>query len=117
MTSYKPDYGFYNHQGPQMLTRVILVYGSFRMSANPDHNFFLLRIPNGRCAWSKKIAPAIQRVIKTVIKPDWKGFDRWKGYSIDHWNTDGVADFEGEAMWHSGKYTRFVWDGTNVVPC
>lgn len=93
--------------------RIILVYGSFADPAT-GANFFMLRVPSGRLPWSKKIAPALHRLIRSWLSHERIAADRAYrqryGYSAEHWNVEG----QDREAWSVTMCSRFIWTGTEL---
>lgn len=99
-------------------TRTILVYGSFN-EPKTDLNFILVRYPDGRVPWSRRIAPALDRMIRDWFTPEQKAAARRErrergGSDIMFWNAEGIED----DAWEDHKGARYQWDGErfNDVP-
>lgn len=92
-------------------TRVVLVYGSFR---DPDtgRNFLLLRIPAPRAPWARRIAPAIDRLVRSLFSETERARDRALRRAgrepLIHWSVEG-----GEAdLWTLRQdVSRYAWTG------
>jgi hypothetical protein len=85
-----------------MKMRNIIVYGEFK-EPEKGVNFIVVRIPDGRCPWAKKIAPAIHRLIKSFTK----------SRSYPDWNAWG--ENEGQDLWATKTAVRYLWDGDDLV--
>ena len=114
---------------------VVLVYGDFDVPPElkgTSVNFFFIRIPEGRIPWSKKIAPAINRIVQSFVPSPQNGpYRRPKvtktedGYLKTyytrerkrkaHWNVEGDPDGTYAAAWNEGKYLNYDWTGTEFV--
>lgn len=78
------------------------VYGEIKIPAE-NNACFIVRIPNGRVPWSKKIAPAINKLINS-----WD-----KNNKNAQWYVDGdTANFIGDMrLWDikAGKILKYQW--------
>ena len=84
--------------------RIVMVYGSFIVPNTPNGvNFILFRMPEGRTPWSKKIAPAINRLVKKWYPPDERE---------PYWNVDWDSYDE---VWRTKKTRKFEWKNENVI--
>ncbi len=105
-------------QPAQKPGRAIMVYGSFK---DPDtgKGFFIIRVPRGRVQWSKKIAPAINRIVTSMYSDEERKQDRylrrmWREPLI-YWNVEG-DDPKGESFWDLKQtVTRYEWNGNELV--
>lgn len=95
----------------------VMVYGSFTDPAT-DKNFFLVRVPLGRKPWAKKIAPAIDRVVRGLFSAEAIKTDRDRRRtgreSLIHWNVEG-EDKPGQLWNLKQDVTRYEWTGTELV--
>jgi hypothetical protein len=80
-----------------------LVYGSFSVPNTDNLNFIIVRMPAGRVPWSKKIAPAINRLVKPWHRPG----DREKFWDID-------GDDEKGSLWAVTLTRKFEWNGAEL---
>jgi len=83
-----------------MSTRTIMIYGSFR-DPETKLNFFFVRVPVGRIPWSKKIAPAIHKLVKPMLENHETIYDWWPERIKDDISKTNV--------------TRYLWDGEKLV--
>ncbi len=100
---------------PEQVT--VLVYGSFT-DPKTGLNFFLIRYPEGRVPWSKKMAPALNRMIREWFSAEQRAQaqrERWLRGDSDamFWQVEGIED----DAWETTKPTRLVWDGSAFVEC
>lgn len=65
-------------------TCACLIYGAFDLKANPKHNFIAIKYSN-MVPWSKKIVPAIKRLLNKIV-------DKHKDYFF---NTDPISYEQG----------------------
>lgn len=98
--------------------KTILVYGSFNVPST-DHNFFIIRVPEGRIPWAKKITPAIDRIVRGLFTKAEHAENRrlrsWGREGIIHWNVEG--DDEKNSYWDlKSRPLRYDWTGTELVP-
>lgn len=94
--------------------RIIMVYGNFK-DPNSDQNFFMIRIPDKRVPWSKKMAPALNRMINGWFTPEEHARSRAHkqrhGYSEIHWNVEG----QDPEYWDASMCSRYDWNGEQFV--
>ncbi len=94
--------------------RIVLVYGNFNDPATKQ-NFFMIRIPEGRVPWSKKIAPALDRMIRGWYTPEQhaanRAYKQRHGYSDHHWNVEG----QDPEYWNASMCSRYDWNGEQFV--
>lgn len=85
---------------------VFIVYGSFT-EPTMGKNFIVVRMPEGRVPWSKKIVPAIHRLVSPWFN---RGVDK-------HWYVDGENDHgPGEPpLWETRTTARYEWTGRSLV--
>ena len=83
--------------------KVILIYGSFKEPTQGE-NFIVLRYPACRIPWSKKIVPAINRLVRPWFPEGGQSRDRF-------WNVDGGY----ESLWETTLTPRYEWDGDKLV--
>jgi hypothetical protein len=86
---------------------VFMVYGSFEVP-NTDKgkgtvNFIIIRKPIGRIPWSKKVVPAINRLVR-----EWYPISRHKD---NFWNCEGTKP----ELWNTKLTRRFEWNGSELV--
>lgn len=83
-----------------------IVYGAFTPPSGTS--FIIVRMPNGRVPWSKKIAPAINKLVR-----------QWKRKDEEfYWNIDGEhTQFEDEIrLWDTRTGAlRYEWNGQELV--
>jgi hypothetical protein len=84
-----------------------MVYGSFTDPTNKA-NFVILRVPEGHLAWSKKIVPAIFRLVKP-----WRD-ENTDGQGKYFWHIDGDPNPK-QSLWNTKKARRYQWNGTDFV--
>lgn len=85
--------------------RVFMVYGSFEDPVSKV-NFIVMRVPEGHLAWSRKIVPAIYRLVRP-----------WRGLGVSDryfWHVDSDPNPK-QSLWDTKKARRYQWDGTNFV--
>lgn len=89
---------------PPTKWRVFMTYGAF---TEPEKgvNFIFVRMPEGRTPWTKKIVPAI----KKLVHP-WRDD---KSMTKTRWDVDGEP--EGGSFWASKKARKFEWNGVELV--
>jgi hypothetical protein len=95
--------------------RILMVYGSFNDPAT-GKNFFLVRIPGGRSPWTKKIAPAIDRLVRGLFSPEDIKADRFRRREgreeLIHWNVEGQDD---DSIWDiKQQVSRYEWTGSEL---
>lgn len=95
--------------------RILMVYGSFN-DPSTGKNFFLVRIPAGRSPWATKIAPAIDRLVRSLYSQDDIMADRVRRRegreSLIHWNVEGQDD---ESIWDIKQdVARYEWTGSEI---
>lgn len=84
---------------------IFLVYGGWCDAQG--HNAIIVEMPKGRVPWSKKIAPAIHRLVKPWIKEN-----KW----YPGWNVDGFSTEEdAQRAWDNSTFPRYRWTGTELV--
>ena len=92
--------------------RIFLLYGDW--TDGQGLNFVYCRCPGGRVPWSRKIAPALQRLVRRM-------HGGARNRPLPFWSIDGLPaepGVEQGAMWDShtqGKARRFRWDGAEFV--
>lgn len=108
-------------------TTPILVYGDF-LEPTMGKNYIIVFVPSGRIPWSKKIAPAIDRLVQSFVpKPIRAAYKRPKHVL----NSDGsgityswTRERRQKASWSVDNYdvpgetkttVRYAWSGTNLV--
>jgi hypothetical protein len=83
-----------------------VVYGTFTPPSGPP--FIIIRMPKGRVPWSKKIAPAINKLVR-----------QWKNKNEEFYcNIDGEhTRFEDEIrLWDTRTGAlRYEWNGQELV--
>jgi hypothetical protein len=90
-----------------------MVYGNF-IEPTMGKNFVMMRIPAGRQPWTKKIAPAINRLVRPWFSAD----DRDR-----YWNVDGeptiLCEDDGtpksKRLWETTLTPRYEWNGSEIV--
>lgn len=90
-----------------MKTRVVMVYGSFDVPDTNNVNFILFRMPEGRCPWSKRIAPAVNRLVRT-----WYPKKKPRRDEPYYWNVDWDSY---EEVWHTKKTRKFSWESGEII--
>ena len=89
-----------------------MVYGTF-IPPSKCTAFIIIRMPKGRVPWSKKIAPAINKLVK-----QWKKDNEEFWWNVDGENTPTI--YEGERsirLWDTKTGAlRYEWNGTELVP-
>ena len=84
-----------------------MVYGAFTDPAT-GRNFIVVRMPDGRTPWVKKIAPAIARLVRP-----WMGERNPEGWC--GWGVDGEL---GGALWVlTSRPSRYDWKNDTLQPC
>ena len=96
--------------------RTFTVYGNFEEPTKKT-NFIVVRIPEKGAQWSKKIVPAINRLVRSWFrKEDLRGRN---GYPREaYWNVDGEPTYltkDSRRIWDTDKALRFEWDGEKLV--
>lgn len=86
-----------------------IVYGSFD-EPNTGKNFIVVRMPSGRVPWSKKIAPAINKLVKQWYHQNTKEKDRF--WNLEGENVVGPRDIR---LWDTTTTVRYEWNGTELV--
>jgi hypothetical protein len=99
---------------------VFSVYGDFLEPSFKQH-MIIVRMPSGRVPWTKKIAPAINRLVK-----QW-GFP---GDRAVYWNVDGEHTIfvgknfyhgtdepipESKRLWDCISFAHYEWDGEKLI--
>ena len=86
---------------------VFMVYGCFEVPGTDRGkgtvNFIIVRKPAGRIAWSKKVAPAINRLVR-----EWYPA---RTHKDNFWNCEGVE----AKLWGTELTRRFEWNGSDLV--
>ncbi|RYD59601.1 MAG: hypothetical protein EOP83_20560 [Verrucomicrobiaceae bacterium] len=97
---------------------VFMVYGSFNDPVT-NLNFFIVRMPKGRVPWSKKIAPALNRIVRGHFSNEEIQQDRVRAQNGRethiHWNVEGEAHVHGDLWDLKRPVTRYEWNGAELV--
>jgi hypothetical protein len=96
--------------------RHIIVYGEFNIPHRTEQgkyiNFFIFRYPDRRVPWSKKIAPALDRLVQSFV-PDYprsRGERKKKAY----WNVDGGNEVDGSDLRDIKIADQYEWTGSEI---
>lgn len=81
-----------------------MVYGAFTVPNTKNVNFIIVRKPAGRAPWSKKIAPAINKLVRGW----YPGTEK-----IKDWYVEGEA--EGADLWTVKATRKFEWSDNTLV--
>ena len=95
-----------------------MVYGSFT-EPTTDKNFIIVRMPSGRVPWSKKIQPAINRLVGAWFTPEQRERDRrakWLGSELGcFWQVEGDPDPENSLWFLKQPVARYEWNGEALI--
>ena len=98
-----------------------IVYGSFT-DPSTGKNGFVVRMPSGRVQWSKKIVPAINRLVRSFHTPEQLQQDRERTRSYGRhrsefrWDVTGDDSRPGDKpLWDVTSFARYQWDGTDLI--
>jgi hypothetical protein len=97
------------------------IYGNFPSQSEGKASLFILRLPNGNLPWSKKIRPAINKLVKSWMLTKEKV--RWNiesegmifvGKNFYTGTTEPIP--ETERFWDGyNKYPHYEWNGKELI--
>jgi hypothetical protein len=98
--------------------RVNMIYGSFS-EPTTKKNFFIIRVPEGRVQWSKKIAPAITRLVRSWYTDEDRKRDAYNRKMLRdpviYWKAEGDNPNEKSFWALEQAVARYEWNGSALI--